>query len=37
MSRTSVFRIQISEWSGKKKEAPADFPGAFLFGQPPGG
>jgi len=36
-SRTSVFRIQITEWSGKKKEAPADFPGAFLFGKPPGG
>ncbi|MGH9804786.1 MAG: pyridoxamine 5'-phosphate oxidase family protein [Candidatus Acidiferrales bacterium] len=37
LSRTSVFRIQITEWSGKKKEAPADFPGAFHFGQPPGG
>lgn len=37
LSRTSVFRIQINEWSGKKKEAPADFPGAFLFGKPPGG
>jgi hypothetical protein len=37
LSRTSVFRIQISEWSGKNKEAPADFPGAFPYGKPPGG
>ena len=37
LSRTSVFRIQITEWSGKKKEAPVDFPGAFHFGQHTGG
>jgi len=35
LSRTSVYRIQIEQWSGKKKEAVADFPGAFFYGQPP--
>ena len=29
--RTSVYRIAIEEWSGKKKEAPADFPGAYSY------
>lgn len=29
--RTSVYRISIEEWSGKKKEAPADFPGAYTY------
>lgn len=28
---TSVYRIQIDSWSGKKKEAPADFPGAYFY------
>jgi nitroimidazol reductase NimA-like FMN-containing flavoprotein (pyridoxamine 5'-phosphate oxidase superfamily) len=32
---TSVFRIDIEEWSGKRKVAPADHPGAFLYGQGP--
>lgn len=32
LSRTSVYRIVIEEWSGKKKEAPADFPGAYTYG-----
>jgi len=32
---TSVYRIAIDEWSGKQKVAPADHPGAFLYGQPP--
>jgi uncharacterized protein len=32
---TSVYRIQIDEWSGKQKVAPADHPGAFLYGQAP--
>lgn len=32
LSRTSVYRIVIEEWSGKKKEAPADFPGAYNYG-----
>jgi nitroimidazol reductase NimA-like FMN-containing flavoprotein (pyridoxamine 5'-phosphate oxidase superfamily) len=31
LSRTSVYRIAIEEWSGKKKEAPADFPGAYTY------
>ena len=29
--RTSVFRIRIEAWSGKQKQAPADFPGAFWY------
>ncbi len=29
--RTSVFRIEIDSWSGKKKEAEPDFPRAFLY------
>jgi nitroimidazol reductase NimA-like FMN-containing flavoprotein (pyridoxamine 5'-phosphate oxidase superfamily) len=32
---TSVYRIEIEEWSGKQKVAPADHPGAFLYGQVP--
>jgi nitroimidazol reductase NimA-like FMN-containing flavoprotein (pyridoxamine 5'-phosphate oxidase superfamily) len=35
LARTSVFRIRIQQWSGKKKEVAADFPGAFFYGQPP--
>jgi len=31
--RTSVFRIDIDTWSGKRKSEAADFPGAFLYGQ----
>jgi hypothetical protein len=31
LTRTSVYRISIEEWSGKKKEAPADFPGAYTY------
>jgi uncharacterized protein len=33
--RTSVYRIDIESWSGKRKKAEDDFPGAFLFGNPP--
>jgi nitroimidazol reductase NimA-like FMN-containing flavoprotein (pyridoxamine 5'-phosphate oxidase superfamily) len=33
LARTSIYRIEIEEWSGKKKEAPPDFPGAFLYGK----
>ncbi len=29
---TAVFRLDIESWSGKRKEAPADFPGAFAYG-----
>ena len=28
---TSVYRIDIEEWSGKTKVAPEDFPGAFTY------
>jgi nitroimidazol reductase NimA-like FMN-containing flavoprotein (pyridoxamine 5'-phosphate oxidase superfamily) len=31
MKRTAVYRINIHEWSGKKKEVAADFPGAFFY------
>lgn len=34
-SRTSVFRITIDEWTGKKKEVASDFPGAFLYPEQP--
>lgn len=29
--RTSVYRIAIEEWSGKRKVAPEDFPGAYRY------
>lgn len=32
LKRTSVYRIEIDSWSGKKKEV-GDFPGAFLYGE----
>jgi nitroimidazol reductase NimA-like FMN-containing flavoprotein (pyridoxamine 5'-phosphate oxidase superfamily) len=35
LARTTVYRIQIEQWSGKKKEVAPDFPGAFTYGQPP--
>lgn len=35
LARTAVYRIQIDEWSGKKKAVGPDFPGAFLYGQQP--
>jgi len=31
LDRTSVFKISIKDWSGKKKEVEADFPGAFNY------
>jgi nitroimidazol reductase NimA-like FMN-containing flavoprotein (pyridoxamine 5'-phosphate oxidase superfamily) len=31
LAQTAVYRIQIEAWSAKKKEAAADFPGAFLY------
>jgi nitroimidazol reductase NimA-like FMN-containing flavoprotein (pyridoxamine 5'-phosphate oxidase superfamily) len=35
---TSVYRIDIDEWSGKRKVAPLDHPGAYLYGRgPPAG
>jgi hypothetical protein len=29
LKRTAVYRIDIETWSGKQKEVPEDFPGAF--------
>ena len=34
VEQTTVYRIRIERWSGKRKVAPGDHPGAFLFGQP---
>jgi len=31
VKRTSVYRIRIETWSGKKKEVAPDFPGAFTY------
>lgn len=33
LARTSVYRIRIESWSGKKKEVAPDFPGAFAYRQ----
>jgi nitroimidazol reductase NimA-like FMN-containing flavoprotein (pyridoxamine 5'-phosphate oxidase superfamily) len=33
LKRTAVYRLNIHEWSGKKKEVAEDFPGAFSYGQ----
>jgi nitroimidazol reductase NimA-like FMN-containing flavoprotein (pyridoxamine 5'-phosphate oxidase superfamily) len=35
IAATSVYRIEIDQWSGKQKVAPSDHPGAFLYGQMP--
>lgn len=32
---TTVYRIDVDEWSGKRKQVEPDFPGAFLFGDRP--
>lgn len=32
IARTSVYRITIESWSGKKKAVAPDFPGAFTYG-----
>ncbi|MCK6579551.1 MAG: pyridoxamine 5'-phosphate oxidase family protein [Anaerolineae bacterium] len=34
LARTSVFRIDIDSWSGKRKRVEDDFPGAFLYPYP---
>ena len=31
MRRTAVFRIDVEDWSGKRKEVAADFPGAYRY------
>ena len=33
LARTTVYRMDIEHWSGKKKAEAADFPGAFEYGQ----
>ena len=33
LALTTVYRIDIAEWSGKRKLVEADFPGACLFGE----
>jgi nitroimidazol reductase NimA-like FMN-containing flavoprotein (pyridoxamine 5'-phosphate oxidase superfamily)/GNAT superfamily N-acetyltransferase len=33
LKRTTVFRLEIEEWSGKRKQAVSDFPGAFFYGE----
>ena len=35
LKRTAVYRIDIEAWSGKQKEVPDDFPGAFALDPPP--
>jgi hypothetical protein len=30
--RTSLYRLDIEQWSGKEKKADEDFPGAFIYG-----
>ncbi len=32
---TTVYRIDIDEWSGKRKQVELEFPGAFPFGEQP--
>jgi nitroimidazol reductase NimA-like FMN-containing flavoprotein (pyridoxamine 5'-phosphate oxidase superfamily) len=34
LARTQVYRIEIDEWSGKRKQVAEDFPGAFIFPRP---
>jgi nitroimidazol reductase NimA-like FMN-containing flavoprotein (pyridoxamine 5'-phosphate oxidase superfamily) len=34
LKRTAVYRINIQEWSGKKKVVDDDFPGAFWYQEP---
>ncbi len=31
LARTSVYRIAIEEWTGKRKAVPEDFPGAYTY------
>lgn len=35
LKRTAVYRIDIDQWSGKRKVVADDFPGAFLYGEQP--
>lgn len=31
LARTAVYRIEIEQWSGKRKQVAEDFPGAFWY------
>lgn len=31
LARTSVYRVEVEEWSGKRKVVPEEFPGAFMY------
>ena len=33
LARTTVYRIDIDDWSGKRKAVGENFPGAFRFGR----
>lgn len=33
LARTTVYRVSIESWSGKKKEVAPDFPGAYRYGE----
>jgi nitroimidazol reductase NimA-like FMN-containing flavoprotein (pyridoxamine 5'-phosphate oxidase superfamily) len=35
LKRTAVYALAIEEWSGKKKEVDADFPGAYWYESEP--
>lgn len=35
LEATNVYRVDIEGWSGKKREAATDFPGAFRYGDIP--
>lgn len=36
LKRTTVLRVEIDRWGGKRKVAEPDFPGAFVYGVPDG-
>jgi nitroimidazol reductase NimA-like FMN-containing flavoprotein (pyridoxamine 5'-phosphate oxidase superfamily) len=35
LKKTAVYRIEIEQWSAKRKQVAEDFPGAFVYGQQP--
>lgn len=35
LKRTAAYRLTIEDWSGKRKQAPPDFPGAYQYGHLP--
>lgn len=35
LARTAVYKIEIDQWSGKRKKVEDDFPGAFFYGEQP--